>query len=180
MRLPPAKNGKTVQSSLICYNGPVKRVDATEARRDFSRLYNEVAYGGERIIVENHGKGLVALVPARDLNTHQSWDEHVEAAGAPQREACLSVLRRERPFLEQAGVSHASIFGSVARGDADLASDVDIMLELKRNAPLDLFGLAAVRAHLIEALGRDVDLVTRGALHAKRDQHILLEAVRAF
>jgi len=158
----------------------MKRVDATEARRDFSRLYNEVAYGGEHIIVEHHGKGLVALVPARDLEMHRSSGEQPKAAGAPQREACLRVLRRERPYLEQAGVSHASIFGSVARGDARPESDVDIMLELEPSAALDLFGLAALRAHLTGALGRDVDLVTRGALDANRDQHILREAIRAF
>lgn len=74
----------------------------------------------------------------------------------------------------------APIFGSAARGDARPESDVDVMLELKPDTSLDLFGIAGLRARLMDALGREVDIVTRAALNADRDQHILREAIRAF
>lgn len=40
----------------------------TEARAKFSELINRVGYGGERIVLTRHGKPLVALVPAGDLD----------------------------------------------------------------------------------------------------------------
>ena len=39
----------------------------TEARAQLSDLINRVGYGGERIVLTRHGKPLVALVPAADL-----------------------------------------------------------------------------------------------------------------
>jgi methylated-DNA-[protein]-cysteine S-methyltransferase len=40
---------------------------ASEARADFSAVVNRVAYGGERIVLERHGRHIAALVPMTDL-----------------------------------------------------------------------------------------------------------------
>ena len=46
------------------------------------------------------------------------------------------------PVLKQAGVLRSSVFGSVARGEADADSDVDFLVELPEEATLfDLAGL---------------------------------------
>jgi prevent-host-death family protein len=42
-------------------------VPVTQARAEFADLVNRVVYGGERVVVTRHGKPLVALVPAADL-----------------------------------------------------------------------------------------------------------------
>lgn len=42
-------------------------VPVTEARAAFSDLINRVGYGGEHIILTRHGKPLVALVPAAEV-----------------------------------------------------------------------------------------------------------------
>jgi prevent-host-death family protein len=42
-------------------------IPVTEARAQLSDLINRVGYGGERIVLTRHGKPLVALVPAADL-----------------------------------------------------------------------------------------------------------------
>ena len=44
-----------------------KRVSAAQAKAQLSALTAEVAYGGRHIIIERHGKPLVALVSLDDL-----------------------------------------------------------------------------------------------------------------
>ena len=45
----------------------VKRVSAAQAKAHLSALSAEVAYGGQRVIIERHGTPLVALVSMDDL-----------------------------------------------------------------------------------------------------------------
>jgi prevent-host-death family protein len=47
-------------------------VPVTQARAEFADLVNRVVYGGERVVVTRHGKPLVALVPAADLERLES------------------------------------------------------------------------------------------------------------
>ena len=61
------------------------------------------------------------------------------------------------PVLKQAGVLRSSIFGSAARGEADENSDIDILVELPKQASLlDLVGL---KQDLEQVLGKKVDVV---------------------
>jgi hypothetical protein len=161
----------------------MRHVDASEARRSFSRLYHEVAYGGERVIVENHGKGLVALVPVADLERLRALDPGIpprQATVPPELETCLTLLRRERPALERAGVRHAALFGSVVRGVAQTNSDVDVLVDLDPEAHVSLFDFAGIRLRLEELFGRDVDLVSRRGLTSENAALILDDAVDAF
>ncbi|MER5743153.1 type II toxin-antitoxin system Phd/YefM family antitoxin [Streptomyces sp. NPDC059913] len=42
-------------------------IPVTQARAELAELINRVVYGGERVVVTRHGKPLVALVSAADL-----------------------------------------------------------------------------------------------------------------
>lgn len=85
------------------------------------------------------------------------------------------VRDRVVPVMRRRGVLHASVFGSVARGEAGAASDVDFLVEFEPGRTLlDLSGLVL---DLREALGREVDAVTRNALHPRLRDAILSEAV---
>ncbi|MFF3058456.1 type II toxin-antitoxin system Phd/YefM family antitoxin [Streptomyces sp. NPDC057909] len=42
-------------------------IPVTQARTELAELINRVVYGGERVVVTRHGKPLVALVSAADL-----------------------------------------------------------------------------------------------------------------
>src|SRR4051812_24120288 len=53
-------------------------VPVTQARAEFADLVNRVVYGGERVVVTRHGKPIVALVPAADLERLES--DHPEPA----------------------------------------------------------------------------------------------------
>lgn len=77
--------------------------------------------------------------------------------------------------MSRRGVVRASIFGSVARGEATDASDVDFLVEFEQGRTLvDLSGL---RLDLCEALGRDVDVATPSSLHPKLRDRITGELV---
>lgn len=42
-------------------------IPVTQARAEFADLINRVVYGGERVVLTRHGKPLVALVSAGDV-----------------------------------------------------------------------------------------------------------------
>lgn len=44
----------------------MKRVSATEAKAHFAALVEEVARGGQRVVIERHGKPVAALVSAAE------------------------------------------------------------------------------------------------------------------
>jgi hypothetical protein len=56
-------------------------------------------------------------------------------------DSALAILRAHAPDLRARGVAHAAIFGSVARGDADARSDVDVLVELDQEKRISLFRL---------------------------------------
>jgi len=64
--------------------------------------------------------------------------------------------------LKPWGVWKVALFGSVARGEESSESDIDILVQFKE--PIGLFALARLKRSLSEKLGRNVDLVTEGAL----------------
>lgn len=52
-----------------------EEIPVTQARADFAELVNRAAYGGERIVMTRHGKPIVALVPAADLQRLQDLED---------------------------------------------------------------------------------------------------------
>ncbi len=53
-------------------------IPVTQARAELAELINRVVYGGERVVVTRHGKPLVALVSAADLERLESMREAAE------------------------------------------------------------------------------------------------------
>ena len=77
-------------------------------------------------------------------------------------------------LAERHGIRNVRVFGSMARGDADDTSDVDLLVSL----PSDKTGLAlgALLMDVQDLLHRRVEVVTERGLHpALRDQ-VLREA----
>ena len=74
-------------------------------------------------------------------------------------EHVIATLRAHEAELRLAGIRRLSLFGSVARGDAEADSDVDLDAELEPDAKIGLFALWALEQRLAELVGRRVDLV---------------------
>lgn len=84
-----------------------------------------------------------------------------EARGR-SRARILARLRAHRQTLaDEFGVAELALFGSVARGEPDAGSDIDLMVELSRPLGWDV---VLLRDYLESLLGAPVDLVLRGGL----------------
>lgn len=73
------------------------------------------------------------------------------------------------------GARNVRVFGSIARGKADEASDVDFLVELEPGR--SLLDLGGLQIELEAFLGCRVDVVTVRGLKARIRERILQEAV---
>jgi len=73
------------------------------------------------------------------------------------------------------GARNPRLFGSVARGEADAASDIDLLVELESGR--SLFDLGGLQYELERLLGRPVDVVTERGLKVRIRDRVLREAV---
>lgn len=55
-----------------------KRLSVTRARREFAHLVNRVAFTGERIVLERHGKGVMVLVSVEDLDFLERIEDKID------------------------------------------------------------------------------------------------------
>lgn len=62
------------------------------------------------------------------------------------------------------GVAAMWVFGSVARGDAKPASDVDILIQFLPDSSTSTWEWPAIKDELGAIFGRDVDLLSMGVL----------------
>ena len=85
-----------------------------------------------------------------------------------KREEILSIARKHGAF-------NVRVFGSVARGEADEQSDIDLLIDL--DAGRSLFDLGALVMELNESIGRHVDVVTEGGIRSRIRDRIVAEAV---
>jgi hypothetical protein len=75
----------------------------------------------------------------------------------------------------QYGARNLRVFGSVARGDADPDSDIDLLVDLEPDRSLlDLGGLLMAVQHL---LGKPMDVITEARLRPRVRAAVLKEAV---
>jgi predicted nucleotidyltransferase len=96
----------------------------------------------------------------------------------------LSDVRRRREtilnILSRAGAGNVRVFGSVARGDADERSDVDLLVDLGEPRPRGFayFGLIdQLQRDLEQALGRPVHVVDLDDTKLPAARKIMAEAV---
>ena len=79
-------------------------------------------------------------------------------------------------------VRRAWLFGSFARGDETSGSDIDILIDVPKEASFTLFDLAGIRERIKKQAGRKVDIVMERALRPsvkeriKQDMELIYEA----
>jgi predicted nucleotidyltransferase len=95
------------------------------------------------------------------------------------RDIVLAILSKNHQLLQDYGVKDIRLFGSVARGEAGVGSDVDLLVEFEPSAHTGMFEFSRLRRDLSRLLGCEVDLATPDALHRMLKEDILREAIRA-
>ena len=73
------------------------------------------------------------------------------------------------------GAYNVRVFGSVARGEADEKSAIDLLVSMERSR--SLLDLAGLLVDLEDLLGRNVDVVTEDGLRTRIKERVLKEAV---
>jgi len=96
------------------------------------------------------------------------WVVKIEELLKAKREEILRVAAKR-------GARNVRIFGSVARGEADEASDIDILVDLEPGR--SLLDLGGLWSELNELLGRKVEVVTEKGLRERIRDRVLREAV---
>ena len=96
----------------------------------------------------------------------------------------IAVLRSHEADLRARGVETITLFGSRARGEAGNSSDVDLAFRPGAGfstGGFDHFGrLEALREHLAELVGCDVDLVEEPIILSRLRRIVAEEGIRAF
>ena len=77
-------------------------------------------------------------------------------------------------LARQNGATNVRIFGSVARGEARLDSDIDFLVDLESGR--SLLDLARLLRELQELLGCEVDIVTEAGLRQRIRSQVMQEA----
>ncbi|MFE9452906.1 type II toxin-antitoxin system Phd/YefM family antitoxin [Streptomyces sp. NPDC006739] len=78
-------------------------IPVTQARAELADLINRVVYGAERVVVTRHGKPLVALVSAADLERLDALDalQEREEPGQEQVISSVSGVREVAPAARE-------------------------------------------------------------------------------
>ena len=78
-------------------------------------------------------------------------------------------------LAEEHGAQNVRVFGSVARGEADEDSDIDLLVAFRSGTTL--LRHAALIRRLRSVLGRDVDVISERGLRPCLRERVLEEAV---
>jgi uncharacterized protein len=89
------------------------------------------------------------------------------------------LLQAKREDILRTAVRHGAynvrVFGSVARGEADAESDIDLLIDVEPGRTL--FDISELLMDLQELLGHNVDIVTEKGLHNRVRERVLKEAL---
>lgn len=89
-----------------------------------------------------------------------------------------AIIERHRADIlalaERHGVADVRVFGSMARGDADVGGDVDLLVSLSPGKTG--LALGALLMDVQDLLQRRVEVVTEKSLHPALREHVLCEA----
>ncbi len=92
----------------------------------------------------------------------------------------LDVLRAHEAELRKRGVEHAAVFGSLARGEAQPGSDVDVLVELNPRHRMGIFEYAGVTLYISALFGQRTHVSNQRALKPRLRDDVLRDAVHAF
>lgn len=99
-----------------------------------------------------------------------------------RREHALTTLRSLEPSLRGQGLAHLYLFGSVARGDANSDSDVDVAFDVQPEVELkfSLIDQSRITRQIAAALNAKVDFVERAYLRPRIAKSAAEDMVQVF
>ena len=96
------------------------------------------------------------------------------------RQDAIAALREQASAVKALGATGLYLFGSTARDDAGLGSDLDLFIDYDRGSRFSLIELVGIKQLLERRLGVQVDLTTRDSLDPLLKDRIEASAERVF
>lgn len=96
------------------------------------------------------------------------------------KDLIITKLRDHAPELREAGVIHLGVFGSVARGNANANSDIDLLADFDKSKRVTLVTMGNLESRLADLLGVKVELSSADWMREPVRKQALREAVFAF
>ena len=92
----------------------------------------------------------------------------------------VKTLKDRESDLRAHGVVHAALFGSVARDEQRLDSDIDILVDLDPAVVVTMFDYAGLKDYVASLFPGAVDVIDREALKPRLRSHVAADAIYAF
>lgn len=99
------------------------------------------------------------------------------------KDEILRYLRKIKPKLQQDGIINLGLFGSYAKSSADLASDIDIVIETTQNFRDKFVGFEAIvylenlRQDLNMHFHKNIDFCNIAGLKDEKSKNYILDEV---
>ena len=97
-----------------------------------------------------------------------------------KRDEIIERLREREADLRAHGVTHAALFGSVARNEHSPESDIDILVDLDPAIVATMFDYAGIKDYVASLFQGSVDVIDREALKPRLRPHATVDAIYAF
>ena len=97
-----------------------------------------------------------------------------------KRDEIIEKLKEREADLRAHGVTHAALFGSVARDEQNAESDIDILVDLDPVIVVTIFDYAGVKDYVASLFPGSVDVIDREALKPRIRHRAIADAIYAF
>ena len=97
-----------------------------------------------------------------------------------ERAEILTILKRHEGELRGRGVRHVALFGSMARSNETPVSDIDLLIDIDTQTPMDVFTYAGIVDYLQDLFPGPVDVANRETLKPHIRPSVERDAVYAF
>lgn len=97
-----------------------------------------------------------------------------------KRDTIIDCLQQHASDLRERGVAHLSLFGSAAREDARIDSDVDLLVDLDASQRFTLIRLAQLKQYVSQLLDMEADITLREDVKPLLRDNIAEDEIRVF
>jgi hypothetical protein len=90
----------------------------------------------------------------------------------------IDKIKEKKDFLAtNYAISEIGLFGSVARGEDNKKSDIDLMISFENKKKVSLFDLIHIKHYFEDLLGKKIDLVHKPMIRPSLKKQIIKEAI---